>query len=271
MTFSPIGMFWHGAPLGFVERLCITSFIDAGHPVTVFGYDPLDNLPAGARFEHADAVLARPEEVLRSRVGNSPALFADKFRYNLLSQRDGWIWCDTDAYCLKPFIPTDGYFFGRENDRKVANGVMAVPAASPTLASLVAGTSVEYGIPEWIHPRKWRAMQETYGVTDPQELAHLHVSELPWGIWGPRALTYFLRQNNEFDRAFPPHVLYPVAFDQSKLYFRPAERVWSMIHPDTVSIHFYGRRVRKRLLGAFDGAPPPGSILEELARKHGLL
>jgi hypothetical protein len=38
---------------------------------------------------------------------------------------------------------------------------------------------------------------------------------------------------------------------------------------ESTSIHFYGRFVRKRL-GLIGGVPTPGTLLDKLARKHGI-
>jgi hypothetical protein len=98
----------------------------------------------------------------------------------------------------------------------------------------------------------------------------MHVSEMPWGAWGPRALSHFLHRHDEFRHALAPHVLYPVSFADRRLYFLNARRVWQLVQEDTVSIHFYGRRCRTRLARRHDGVPPQGSILAELAERHGV-
>lgn len=265
MTLSTIAMFWDGPPLGFVERLCITSFRDMGHRVVLYSYDPLSGVPEGVETADAGEVLPRPQVMVRHGRTGSPAPYSDKFRYHLLAQNAGIIWADTDAYCLKPFEAREGYFFGRESDRVVASGVMALPPGSPTLAGLIAACEDEYAIPPWMPPRHRAVMEEAAQAGEP-----MHVSQMPWGAWGPPALSYFLQQHGEFARAFEPHVLYPVPFEDRRIYFREAWKVWDRVQEDTVSIHFYGRRVRERLWNRFGGVPPEGSVLAELAARHGV-
>jgi len=265
MTLATIAMFWDGPPPGFIERLCVQSFVDAGHPVVMFSYGRVEGLPAGVEAAPASDILPHPDTMIRHERTGSPAPYSDKFRYHLLARHDGIVWADTDAYCLRPFEPTDGYFFGRESDDVVANGVLALPAASPTLRSLVAFCDDEYAIPVWMRRKHLAEIRRRAAAGDP-----MHVSEMPWGAWGPRALSHFLQQHDEFRHALPPHVLYPVSFGDRRFYFLNARRVWQYVQADTVSIHFYGRRCRARLDRVHHGVPPEGSILAELAARHGV-
>ncbi len=265
MSLATIAMFWDGPPLGFIERLCVQSFVDAGHPLVMFSYGAVEGLPAAVEAAPASDILPNPKTMIRHGRTGSPAPYSDKFRYHLLARHDGIIWADTDAYCLRPFVPQDGYFFGRENDDVVASGVLALPAASPTLRSLIALCEDEYAIPVWMRRAHLREIRERARAGDP-----MHVSEMPWGVWGPRALSHFLKAHDEFRHALPPHVLYPVPFEDRRLYFRNAAMTWDKVREDTVSIHFYGRRCRARLKLVHDGVPPEGSILAELADRHGV-
>jgi len=265
MTLSTIAMFWDGPPLGYIERLCTRSFVDAGHAVVMFSYSKVEGLPDGVERASASDILADPKTMIRHARTESPAPFADKFRYELLAKNDGVIWADTDAYCHKPFEPKDGYFFGRENDNTVANGVMAVPAISPTLKALKTLCSDEFAIPGWVHRADRAVMEQRIQDGNP-----MHISEMPWGAWGPKAFSHSLKEFGEFDRALEPHVLYPVSFRDRRLYFRSAHRTWAKVKEDTVSIHFYGRRCREFLRIRHDNIPPEGSVLADLGVKHGI-
>lgn len=265
MSLATIAMFWDGPPLGFIERLCVTSFVDAGHPVVFFSYAPVEGLPAGVEAAPASDILPNPETMIRHERTGSPAPYADKFRYHLLARHDGIIWADTDVCCLRPFKPQDGYFFGYESEDVVCNAVMALPAASPTLKSLIALCEDEYAQPRWVRPVQQAEIARRAASGDP-----MHVSEMPWGVWGPQALSHFLKEHDELRHALPMHVLYPVSFRDRRFYFLHARRVWSLVRDDTVSIHFYGRRCRARLRGRHDGVPPRNSVLAELAERHGV-
>lgn len=186
-------MFWDGPPLGFPERLCIKSFLDIGHKVVLFSYASVEGAPQGVEHASATDILPNPDNIIRHKRTGSASIHADKFRYSLLAQNDGIIWSDTDAYCLKPFVPKDGYFLGREKDKVVANGVLALPAGSPTLRGLIAFCEDEYAILPWMMPRHRQEMQKLAKSGDP-----MHVTEMPWGAWGPKALSHFLKKMTNF-------------------------------------------------------------------------
>ncbi|MFO7770585.1 MAG: hypothetical protein R6V38_04425 [Roseovarius gahaiensis] len=59
-------------------------------------------------------------------------------------------------------------------------------------------------------------------------------------------------------------------FEGHRIYLREAWKTWKRVQEDTVSIHFYGSRVRERLWNRFNGTPPDGSVLAELAKRHGV-
>ncbi|MEM7645039.1 MAG: hypothetical protein AAF366_21380 [Pseudomonadota bacterium] len=264
---TEIVTFWTGAPLSFVERLCLKSFVDVGHPITLYTYDPLDDVPDGVETRDAAEIMPRPETfVCHPRTG-SPAPHADRFRYNLLKQRPGVIWADTDAYCLRPFEPKDGYFFGYcdANQTLINNGVLALPADSPALDELIAYTRDEYAILPWLPRQMLSEACRRSRDGDP-----MHITEMPWGVWGPQALTWTTRQTGEIKHALPTEALYPVLFEDRRKFFRRARLVERQITPETSSIHLYGRRVRARLRTNHDDIPPEHTILHQLACKHGL-
>ncbi|MEM8802720.1 MAG: hypothetical protein AAGF55_09310, partial [Pseudomonadota bacterium] len=97
-----IAMLWMRGSLSFLEQLCAQSFLDAGHHVVLYSYEPIGCVPDGVEMRDAAEVLPQREEIVHGRSG-SPAPHADLFRYRLLSQTDDLIWADTDAYCRKPF------------------------------------------------------------------------------------------------------------------------------------------------------------------------
>ena len=105
---AEIAMLWMRGSLSWLERLCVQSFLDHGHPVTLWSYDEIGGVPEGVRRADATAILSLDEPVVHERTG-SPALHSDIFRYRLLDKRPGVIWADTDAYCLRPFETIDGH------------------------------------------------------------------------------------------------------------------------------------------------------------------
>ncbi len=266
MTELPrIGMLWMEGALSWLEQLCVVSFRDAGHEVVLYHYGPLQNVPDGIALANAAEILPREGGGLAHARTGSPALHSDLFRYRLLAREPGMIWADTDAYCLRPFTTETGHFHGWESDKHINGGVLGLPADSATLSALLAFTSDEFAIPPWYDDATKTEYAQRAAQGDP-----VHASEMTWGVWGPHALTHFLHATGEVAHSFPRHVLYPFTFaDRRKMLKRRVEEA-EYLKPDTLSVHFYGRRMRKRLVEREDGLPPSGSLIGRLVEKHGV-
>lgn len=260
-----VGMLWMGDTLSFLEQLCLKSFVDQGQAITLFSYRPVSNVPEGVILANAAQILPEGEVLLHHRTG-SPALHSDRFRYHLLAKCPGMIWADTDAYCIKPLAPEEGFLFSWESAHGVNGGVLALPPESATLAKLIDFTSQPYPIPPWLSAQDQAALIALHEAGTP-----MHVSDMAWGVWGPRALTHFLHETEEIAYALPQSVLYPFAYRERNLLLKPDVKLEERVKPDTVSLHFYGRRLRQRLLASHpQGLPRPRSVLGRLLRQHGI-
>ncbi|QYX58444.1 hypothetical protein K1T73_00105 [Roseovarius sp. SCSIO 43702] len=259
-------MLWVEGPLSYVEQLCVKSFLDAGHEVTLYHYGTVERVPEGADVVHGNEVLVRDEFVQHGRTG-SVALFSDVFRYHLLTKHDRTIWADTDAYCMRPFETETGHYVGWESQNLLNGGVLGLPQDSPALAGLLEMTEDEYGIPFWYTGRAREKLQARIDEGDP-----VHVSELPWGVWGPHAVTAWLKETGEVEHAFPREVLYPVPFQKRRQLVKPGHRetVGTYLTDKTTSIHLYGRRLRAYLTSLPEGLPTEGGLLDDLLKKHGI-
>ena len=261
-----IAMLWVEGRLSFLERLCAQSFLDRGHAVDFYHYGPVEGVPEGCRLVHGREILDRTRFLADAKTG-SVAPFSDVFRYHLLAARDGVVWADTDAYCHRPFRPASGYYFGWQSRRAIATGVLAMPAGSPALADLVEMTRDEYAIPFWLGADKAAEMRARRDAGDP-----VHVSRMPWATWGPKAATAFLKRSGEADHGLAPESLYPVPYRKRRLMARSGTRRRAVrtMTSSTVSIHFYGRRMREHLANKYGGLPAEGSLLDVLCRRHGI-
>lgn len=257
-----IAMLWMRGSLSFLEQLCIQSFLDAGHHVVLYSYDPVGLVPEGVERRDASEVLPEAGFLVHERTG-SPALHSDLFRYRLLERGDRVIWADTDAYCRQPFRPRDGHLHGWESDVHVNGGVLGLPSGSPTLAALLDFTRDEFAIPPWEKNWRRREMEAAREAGNP-----IHVSEQTWGVWGPHAITHFLGETGEIARALPQAALYPYSFAKRRRLLLPGLDHSDSITDETRSIHLYGRRVRKRLAERDRGLPDPGSLVGHLLLKH---
>lgn len=258
-----IGMLWVEGPLSYVEVLCAQSFVDAGHHVKLYHYKDVQNVPEGVELVHGDAVLKIDKFIQHGRTG-SFALFSDVFRYHLLQQNDRMIWADLDAYCVKPFETQTGHFFGWESSHHINGGVLGLPPDSEALGQLLELTEDEYGIPEWYTEAEKADLREKAEAGTP-----VHVGDLPWGVWGPQAVTHYLHKTGEAKYAFPISGLYPVGFRDRRLLMRTraTKKIDKLLTESTYSVHFYGRRVRE-FLADIGGMPEPDSWMDVVLRKH---
>lgn len=258
-----IGMLWVDGPLSFLEQLCIKSYLDAGQSVRLYTYGNVTGIPDGVEQRDARDVLPDSEFITHGRT-RSPAPHSDKFRYRMLAQERDLIWADTDAYCIKPFTTPNGHYYGYL-ESEVAIGVLGLPSDSETLGLLIEYTKDPYRIPPWLPPRQMRPLLEAQEAGEP-----VNVPEALWGVWGPKAFAWALRQTGEIENTLPEHIFYPINYTRRRSLARPNANVQPYIRDDTVSIHLYGRRMRSFLRAKFEGLPHPDSLIGRLVAKHGI-
>lgn len=262
-TEYQVGALWIGGTLSYLEQLCLKSFIDAGQHIKLYTYDGVTNPPEGVELADAAEVLPLTGFLRHERTG-SPALHSDLFRYHMLAKGDRIIWADTDAYCVKPFTTPNGHFYAWESAHGLNGGVLGLPKDSDTLAGLLDFTADEFALPLWYDAKYRDECAAALAAGTP-----IHASEMPWGVWGPHAITHFLKATGEVRFALPQVALYPVPYKNRNLMLRPSWDENTCLTEDTASIHFYGRRMRARILGAEpSGIPRPNSLIGRLLKKH---
>lgn len=262
-----IASMWVGPALTWIEQVCLKSFLDHGHEVILYAYEPIANVPNGVTIADAAQILPGDQIIRHARTG-SPAYHADKFRLRLMEQTD-YIWADTDAYCHRPIeVPAHGHLHGLIGPKgtMVNNGVLRLPKDSGTLAAMIEFTADDYPIPPWYMHKDRKELQARKDAGEP-----VHVSLLPWGVWGPNALTHFLKKTGELQYSLPQAALYPVPFEKKSLMFRPAKcaKIEAMCTDETLSVHLWGRRFRG-VAKAQGGRPARGSFADKICEKHGI-
>jgi predicted methyltransferase len=260
-----IAQLWIGGALTYMEQLCAVSFRDAGHHVKMYTYGEVGNIPDGIEICDANEIMPMDTVIAHKRTG-SPAPQADKWRYNMLAKTDDQIWADTDAYCVKAFATPNGHFHGWESQHHINNGVVGLPSDSETLAGLIDFTSDEYAIPDWFNEDLKEEMRQKKAAGNP-----VHVGEQSWGVWGPQALTHFLHKTGEHKYAMPVDALFPVSFKKRRMMLKPNTDLSNYITDNTLSIHFWGRRMRMRIIEREGGEPHPDSLIGKLIKKHGIV
>ena len=228
---------WIGRSLGPIERACLASALRHGHQVALYCYRAPDGIPRGVEVRDAAKIL--PESaIIRHRTG-SPSLFSNWFRYELLRRGLG-TWIDCDIYFVKPLEDTSPLLFGNQDEGVIGTGVLRLPPESPLLPDLI-DLFRERRVPPWLPLRArlaalWRLVW--HGKTG--------ISEMPWGVAGPQALTALAQEHRLAQHALPTDVFCPVSWREAEWVFDPGATLAERVSPRTVSVHLWNEMLRRR-------------------------
>ena len=224
---------WIGNKLGIISRSCLNSFIMKGHEVHLHTYGKIEDLPEGITICDARDIV-REENIFKHTKSGSYALFSDLFRYELLKKVDG-IYVDCDVYCLEPLsIPSSEYLIGYEEDGRVNGAVLALPKNSELLNKLLLASHDPYFIPPWYSNKKKSRLK----MRKKLRLAK-KISDMPWGIIGPDAITYYVKQLNLAELIEPIDVFYPVHYKCITQLTDPGLTIKDITSSRTLCIHLY--------------------------------
>jgi hypothetical protein len=258
-----VGTLWIGGSLSWMEQLCLKSFVDQGQKITLFSYETIPNVPQGVIQRDGRDILDT-EDFIKYEKKDSFALFADYFRIHMIQQNPGMIWVDTDVYCHRPMEYDSDYVMGFElaGTRRVNNAVLSLPVGSAMLDDMLAFMENRYAIPPFLKDSQQDDYRRAAKTGNP-----VHVSQQPWGVWGPLMVTHFTHKHQLLDKVQPLDAFYPIPFpDRLKFLRRPAV-VKSFFTPQTTAVHLWASN--KREIGLrYGGLPPDGSYLEALLAKH---
>ncbi|WP_316015320.1 hypothetical protein [Roseobacter sp. HKCCA0434] len=258
-----VAALWIGGSLTWLEQLCLTSFVEMGHPTVLYTYGEVGGVPAGVEIRDGHEIMPDPEVMVHERSG-SVALFSDIFRFHLMLRAPGTIWVDTDVYCVRP-LDMGPYIFGYETDQGRMNGaILALPPDSPGLKLMLDLTADPYQIPPFFEGRARARLEAAREAGTP-----VHASEMVWGLWGPVGITWAMRETGEERHAQARPVLYPVHFAERNLFFKRPLLVRRQIVPETRTVHIWGRI--KRVSGKrHGGGVPENSWLDVKLKEHGI-
>lgn len=248
---------WIGGDLGAMERASLNSFVRVGHPVTVYSYSPISDLPPGVTGRDAAEIMAGDKILYyHNKRKPSPALHSNLFRYALLDRTDA-AWVDLDIISLRPF-PSSDYLMGYETSKSINGAVLSLPRNSPTLRKLLEFSPTTRGVPPHITgARRLKYWLRTFGRGYP-------IEKWAWGSTGPKALTIYLTENNEQHHALPIEAFYPIGVNDYAEFIEPGRWQLSDFGDATFCLHLWGSRIRKTLQERHDGQPPAGSLYAEI-------
>ncbi|MEJ6401974.1 hypothetical protein [Yoonia sp. 2307UL14-13] len=258
-----VGTLWIGGPLSWLEQLCLKSFVDKGQKITLFSYEDIPNVPQGVIRRDGREVIDT-DDFIKYEQKNSYALFADWFRLHMIHQNPGMIWVDTDVYCHRPMTYQSDYVMGYElpGEHRVNNAVLGLPPDSELLRQMLEFTSDRHSIAPFLPKTRQRTMRKQAEKGKP-----VHVSEQPWGVWGPLMVTHFVHHLGLTKHVQPLNAFYPITFRERFKFLRRASLAEGLITDETTALHLWASN--KRQLGNnHNGLPPKDSFLDKLVQQH---
>jgi hypothetical protein len=223
---------WIGEKLGWLERLCLTSWVARGHEAILWAYNDVLGVPAGVKLRDAGEIIPMTELVCHRETG-SPALFSDRFRYRLLTLGN-LIWVDTDMLLLRPYRDDSEYVLAWEDDHLICGAFLRLPPSSAILRDLVALVESDVPVLPWWSARR-RMKQRVRGLIG----WHKRACDMPWGSFGPIALTEFVRRHRLGAYVQDPTAFYPVHYQEAGMFFGPSSAVDDRIKPETIAVHLW--------------------------------
>lgn len=233
MPALAFGTFFDGT-LTRQERACLTSFVRAGHQISLYSYTPVD-LPAGVVARDATEVLPR-SALYRDATGGphhgTVSQFSNHFRYAMIA-KTGLAWIDTDVICLKADWPSTDWLLAPQDGCLVNGAVLGLPTG---------------------HPLVTRAL----------EVAERLRGTTVWGITGPHLLTALAWEHGLSGRMLPTNALYPLHHGRATELLRPLKPGECFRLPEeALCVHLWNEMLRMQGHNRTAG-PLPGSPLAAL-------
>jgi hypothetical protein len=233
--------FWHGRSLGPYQLVGLRSFVDRGHRIELYTYNPEIAVPDWIVRKDAneiwptDHVLQYQNDIGRG----SFALHANLFRYALLFKLGGW-WIDVDVVLLHPELPQQETFFSMEtcDPAKATFSVLKFPAGHPAMMEAL---------------KKCEALAEAtlYGET------------------GADLFTDMVAKYGLAELGQAMETTYPISALEVPRLFDPAQCAQLQSQcADSIFLHLFNETWRRAGIPNYLG-PPEGSFIDYLLQRHG--
>ena len=249
MSLPEIQMLWVRGTLSTLERLSITSFLKNGHPVRLFSYSDIPNLPYGAELEDARNIVPENDVFTNpSSVGYAGlSMFSNFFRYRLLLSRGGF-WADCDLICIKPLSLLENmeHVFSSEylgTNREDKNASPQVHIQSCFLKA----------------PPQSKIIERALAIAE-----QVNLMTAPWASTGPKAVQAAVIELDAMRFVLKPEMFCPFGWWQVPDFITPTFRV---IPEETLAIHFYNE-IWRRSFFKKDAAYDPMSLYERLKERY---
>lgn len=238
-----IATFWTGPRLRDFEHLCIRSWIDMGHPVRFFSYEPVANVPPGVEFCDAEEIMSR--RILYEdapELARKPFTQANLFRLALL-RADAGVWCDGDYAMVRPLPPFQDILLGREANGKLCNAILWLPPEHEMMSAVI-DAFLARAMPPWSYAKpRWARLLARLSGRGPS------LADYPKHQWGRHALEYFVKKGGLEDQVKDYKAFYyPVIYDDT--LFKPMDFHKIIDDPEVFGLHVFHKPQKK-----FDNAP----------------
>ena len=235
--------FYVGSGLAPHLQACLRSWVDFGHSIDCYSYDPAVVLPPGVVRKDASEILPS-SEVYAYRTGlgkGSVSAFSNEFRYRLCQSRNV-VWVDTDVLCLRPDWPSRPYHFAWQSPERLECNV-AVLGAPPDSELLVA------------------ALKNVAKID--RDTAH-------FGQLGPVPFTETIRANNLEHLVAESWEFYPISYADCRYFLDPnlldeADQLMERSY----AVHLWNEIWTRSRFPTYL-RPPRGSFLERVYQRHGV-
>ncbi len=258
---AQIVSFWSG-PVSYLERTCAASMRAQGHPVTIYSYTPalIEAAKLDADVRDARTILALNDEIARIAAAK-PAIVADLFRLALMQQGAG-VWLDLDIVQIAPLPRPSGPLFAVEGTKgKINNAALYLPKDSPLLAEMMRFTAARPVMAPWWTGRRWLKHSAAQWIGRP-----IPPESCQWGVFGPKALTWFADQNGLRGHALGPETFYPVAWDDRADLVDDVD-VAGRFTEKSIGVHLWANGLRKLIA---EKGIHPASFLAKTAQRYGI-
>jgi hypothetical protein len=252
---------WIGERLGYIERLSIVSALSVGHPFRLYSYTPnkLDGVPSGVELCDANEVVGY-DTLARYFDGGWATLGSDFFRYTMQAKGLGY-WVDLDLYFTRPLEFEDDYVFGWEHESSINGAVLRLPRDCQMVRELCEIPHLNWRPPYY-------GLRKSLGFYLQRIVkGDMRPESYRWGAFGPAYLTYLAKKHRVAHMAQKRPVFYPIRHREAQLICGSPEAVETRLSPETRAIHLWNSVLSPEARAA----PPPGSFLESVCRRHGLV
>lgn len=240
-----VGSLWVGGPLGFVQKLCLKSFIHYGHEVRLYVYDMDMEVPSGVTKYDASEIV--PEDKIFKYNGQLAA-FSDYFRYRMIKSQS-IMWVDADTLCLSDdFFNTEDFVFIAESDTMAAGGILKIPANHVMLDKMIN------------HSEEMLRVMKNTGNTK------------LWTMMGPSLITKMVNRYDLWKHAYPAEQVNLLDhWSKSEQFWDPNKKKEILEIADKAYCGtFFTGSLRMKKFDT-EQTPPKGSAIEHFAKKFGLI